>query len=371
MGLFSWMKEQRLEAERFFPNRGELLGALALWGIFAFLRSFSPIYFPDAAHKLTLSPWLWRLGKAALDYGIWLLLTPFAVYLARRFPLRGPSVIRNLVIHAISAILFTIAYIVLRTVIDPPIYGQTQFSPLHTLVTDPKKVFINNYVQSASVFALIVAISTILDLQRGIAQMETHLMAAQLSTLKMQLQPHFLFNTLNSISSLIDWKPDDARAMLVQLADLMRMSLDVDRAIQIPLGRELDWIEEYLALQRMRFGSRLATEIIVAEDILGAAVPPMILQPLVENAFKHGFSASVARIQIAVEARRYHNSLQLIVRDNGPGLEASASFGVGLRNTRERLATLYGRAASVTLRPGSGGGCEAMVNLPFVETALD
>jgi two-component sensor histidine kinase len=200
-------------------------------------------------------------------------------------------------------------------------------------------------------------------------QLEARLAHARLHNLQAQLHPHFLFNALNAISSIMY---DDVRAadrMLTRLADLLRRALDASRAQVVTLGEELELLEAYLELMRARFGDRLQAEIEVDGDLRGAPVPALLLQPLVENALEHGAPQPPEPARVAIRCRREGGALLLEVQDNGPGLvhpdEPLVGRGVGVTNTVERLRGLYGTAARLSWRGAPGGGLVVSVRLPY------
>ena len=210
------------------------------------------------------------------------------------------------------------------------------------------------------------------------ARLEGQLAEARLAALRMQLHPHFLFNTLHAVSALVERDPAGVRTLIARLSSLLRRVLDADDAPTVPLADEAAFLRDYLDVQRVRFQGRLEVEEDWAPGTLGALVPPLVLQPLVENAVGHG----VGRIEdgvgtVRLSARREAgpdgaDRLVLSVEDNGPGLEASGDGappagpgGVGLANVRARLVALYGGGAALTLSPRPGGGVRANVSLPF------
>jgi LytS/YehU family sensor histidine kinase len=198
-------------------------------------------------------------------------------------------------------------------------------------------------------------------------ELERRLAQARLQALQMQLNPHFLFNTLNAISVLMHKDLKSADRMLGRLADLLRYALDSSAEQEVPLQRELEFLERYLEIERTRFGQRLTVSIEVDSRLGGALVPTLILQPLVENAIKHGFEPRSRAGRIELRGREEEGRLVLTVRDNGPGLDSTRSpgKGIGLANTRARLEQLYGTAQEFTLRNVDGGGLEAVVVLPL------
>jgi two-component system, LytTR family, sensor kinase len=200
------------------------------------------------------------------------------------------------------------------------------------------------------------------------AQLEGSLARAQLRNLRLQLQPHFLFNALNTISATMYEDPAAADEMLDQLAELLRASLRMAQSDEVPLGEELALLDRYLALMRARFGERLAVDLELDPETATALVPSLLLQPLVENAIRHGNAERAGRGAIAVRARREEDRLILEVEDDGPGETPDPHRrepGLGLAATAERLQLLYGDAQTFSAGNGHGGGFLVRACLPF------
>jgi ligand-binding sensor domain-containing protein len=199
-------------------------------------------------------------------------------------------------------------------------------------------------------------------------RLRSALLEAQLDALQFQLRPHFLFNTLNSILPLVGKDPDRARQMVVRLGELLRLSLRSEETPLVTLDEEIAMLETYLSIEQVRFRDRLEVSIMIDPDVTSARVPSFLLQPLVENAIKHGLPGRGGRGRIAVAAQRDAGGLALCVRDNGPGPRASSidtSAGIGLRNTRRRLEALYPGRYELELLEASGGGAEVRVRIPL------
>ncbi|MBK8226071.1 MAG: histidine kinase [Flavobacteriales bacterium] len=200
-------------------------------------------------------------------------------------------------------------------------------------------------------------------------RVKNELQATQLSALKKQLQPHFLFNTLNTVSALMDEHIGDARKVLSRLGQLLRITLDQSRADKVALEQEIDYVRNYLDIESIRFRDRLLVRYDVPPDLMKAQVPGLVLQPLVENAIKHGTDSSHERVEITVRAQRVDGRLALMVADNGKGCrdvhKAMSNGGIGLRNVRERMRLLYGDAGNLMISSPEGIGFTATVNLPL------
>jgi LytS/YehU family sensor histidine kinase len=205
--------------------------------------------------------------------------------------------------------------------------------------------------------------------QQQLAQLKNELQSAQLNALKKQLQPHFLFNTLNTVSALMDEDVNGARKVLSRLGQLLRITLDKEQRDRVALARELDYIRNYLDIESTRFRDRLRVRYDVPTELADALVPNMLLQPLVENAVKHGPDSSSAQVEVTVSAERRNGSLVLHVLDNGKGCTDVATAmdhgGIGLRNVHDRLALLYGDQARMELSSPDGRGFHVTLSLPF------
>ena len=201
--------------------------------------------------------------------------------------------------------------------------------------------------------------------RRESAQLEAQLAHARLDALRMQLNPHFLFNTLHAVSALVERDPSGVRKMIARLSELLRHTLDSKASEEIPLRDEMAFLQRYLDIMAVRFQGKLRVTTSIGEASLDALVPNLILQPLVENALEHGVSRATGEAEIAIEARRDGDELVIAVVDRGPGFDASVEGGVGLANTRARLATQFGEAASVTLRTMKEGGAAVELRLPW------
>jgi LytS/YehU family sensor histidine kinase len=206
---------------------------------------------------------------------------------------------------------------------------------------------------------------------RRALELEANLAQARLQSLRTQLHPHFLFNTLNAISTLVHTAPRQADDMIGNLSALLRLSLDSATEQEVPLGRELDFLDRYLDIEQIRFGPRLRVEKKIAAESRGALVPTFILQPLVENAIRHGIEPQASPGVVGIEARREGETLRVIVSDTGVGLAEGAATatrpakGIGLSNTRARLQSLYPGRHRFNLHNAAGGGCVAEMEIPF------
>jgi anti-sigma regulatory factor (Ser/Thr protein kinase) len=199
-------------------------------------------------------------------------------------------------------------------------------------------------------------------------ELEVRLAQAQLQTLKLQLHPHFLFNALNTVTALLRTDPDAAERILSGLSETLRFSLRHAGAHEVALSRELEFLHHYLGIQQIRFQHRLAVTFSIAPETRQALVPSLILQPLVENAIRHGIEPRACGGRVEIGAERVNGQLRLTVRDDGVGLRETSSragHGIGLSNTQERLARMYGEAHTFELRAGEHGGVAVSIAIPY------
>lgn len=201
-------------------------------------------------------------------------------------------------------------------------------------------------------------------------RLQAQLAEARLDALRMQINPHFLFNTLHAVSALVERDPAGVRRMIARLSELLRHTIDSRATDEVPLRDELAFLRRYIEIMEIRFQGRLEVAIAVDEDVLGALVPNLILQPIVENALEHGVNRAGGEGRIEIAVRREDDDVVLTVRDNGPGIDGAAASGVGVSNTRARLEQLYGDAAKLSLSSPADGGTHARITLPY-HTAAD
>lgn len=226
------------------------------------------------------------------------------------------------------------------------------------------------YVATVLAVSIPIKIWNNARIEHRVHEQEKLLLAAKIEALKSQINPHFLFNTLTSVASLIRSQPETARTVIVKLSGLLRKLMRSEEQF-VTLREELESIDEYLDIELIRFGPRLAVQKEIAPDTLDVIVPSMILQPLVENAIKHGLSRKVGAGRITLRSRRTRDSLLLDVEDDGIGiseerLETAMSSGIGLKNVNERLRVIYGATARLSLRGSPGRGATAHLEIPMI-----
>jgi two-component system, LytTR family, sensor kinase len=318
-------------------------------------------------HRVNWNSVIFQTGEWIL-FG---LLTLITCFLGQRVPLTRGRLQTAILIHSLGALvlcfLWAFAGVFLRRALhmgwDVPL-GQE----LHnwTLITLPWS-FILYFAVLGSVEAFRYSREA-RDRELQATQLAAQLSEARLSALRQQLQPHFLFNALNAVTVLVrDRRGDTAVRILDQLSDMLRQVLRTDRPHLIPLHEELQLLGQYLDIEQVRFSDRLRIVYDVDPAALEVLVPSFVLQPLVENALRHGLADQTGDALLEIAARRTSDQLELSVRDNGRGIAEGRGPGIGLENTRERLATLYGSKASLTLQQHRDGGTVAVIRLPWTK----
>jgi len=314
----------------------------------------------------------WSLG----DWYVWALLSLPIIELARRFRFDGVKWGRSLAIHLVASASFSLLYMVARALV-----GQVQ-SRLGGLTVSFSEAFspllVKTFHFNLLIYWVIVSVSHAFDYYRQVqerelraVELEKRLAQAKLQALQMQLNPHFLFNTLHAISSLMHKDVEAADRMITRLSDLLRYALEGTSEQEVPLKQELAFLERYLEIEKTRFGDRLTVRMEIAPDALGAFVPNLVLQPLVENAIRHGIEPRARPGRIELRAGCENGKLKLEVRDNGVGLSANRGWkeGIGLSNTRARLQHLYGEGHRFEFDNAPDGGLIVRLELPLRSSA--
>jgi two-component sensor histidine kinase len=318
------------------------------------------------------APWSFVLGRALADWYVYALLSVPTLWLARRFSFERGRWTSAVGIHLMASAIFSLGYMALRALVAQ---WQTrgEMEPA-TFSTAFSNAFVATFFFNLLIYWVIILAQhafryydELRERKRHTAQLETRLTQARLQALQMQLNPHFLFNTLNAISALVHKDANAADRMIGQLSDLLRYTLESTDAQEVPLRQELDFLDRYLEIQQARFGERLAVRREIEPETLEARVPNLVLQPLVENAIEHGIGPHARRGEIVLRAKRHQSQLELQVQDNGAGLPKHAALqeSVGLGNTRARLQQLYGQAQQLELQNGSEGGLTVRITIPW------
>jgi signal transduction histidine kinase len=356
-----------------------VLGVAVAWTTVAAVRAAQSVV--DAAMRDAAAVPLGRAMQSALVQSLpWVPVTLIVIALTLRFPISRATWRRHVAIHLIAIPL--IAYLANLLVVLGFWTTMGRFNGLGALARQGLFWATIQLHVAALIYGVVYAVTQSAVYYREtrsrelqLARMEGQLARAQLQMLTAQIRPHFLFNTLHTIGQL--WRSgrsDDADAMLDHLGALFHKVQHSTSRPEVPLAEELELVRDYLTIEQARFRDRLRTSVSASPDSLGALVPPLILQPLVENAIRHGISAAATAGCVDVRAIVEDSRLRLTVRDDGPGVNAKPlqpGSGTGLRNTRERLAQLYGDAAELHINGGAGGGTVVTLSIPLVRHAPD
>jgi LytS/YehU family sensor histidine kinase len=306
----------------------------------------------------------------------WIPATLAIIVLAGRFPLDAGRWRGHLGVHVVAAVV--LAFVTNAIVVLSYWFTSGQFGSLTVLIQQGALWMAIRLHVALFVYAAILAVTQAVMFYRRtrarelhLARLEGQLSRARLQALNAQIRPHFLFNTMHTIGQL--WRSgrsDSADEMLDRLGSLFHRVQDSTDQQEIPLSDELDMVREYLAIEEARFPDRLRCLIDASTEALDVMVPPLILQPLVENAVRHGVSRASTAGRIDVSANVENGTLTLMVRDDGPGIDTSAlnGKGTGIRNTRERLTELYGADGRLDVRRESAGGSVAIITIPRSST---
>jgi two-component system LytT family sensor kinase len=300
----------------------------------------------------------------------WALATPFVIKLARRWPFVRGAILKAMSLHlaAFAAISVTAEgwSALLQVIFDP----WHRNSP-PTFVDTWSDLLLEQIVTFLIAYALIVAATYVMDSRQKMARQNEELARAELAALRSQMDPHFMFNTLNSIASLVvDDRGDAAVGMIVGLSELLRRASEDSHRAQVTLQEEVEYLQRYIDIQKIRFGDCLRVSIDIPDELLAMQVPNLLLQPLVENAIKHGVSKRRSGGEVRVAGMRRDGALRLTVYNDGPWEPEDmvlAPHRVGLGNLRTRLKILHGDRSNLLLRPAEEGGVEVIVTLPLQE----
>jgi two-component system, LytTR family, sensor kinase len=309
-----------------------------------------------AGHELT---WRQAAGAGLANWYLWALLTPAIAWFARRFPLTRARWPVSLAVHVPAGIVCG----ALKVTAD------AKTAAFFTGARRPDSVM-PAYVALLTYWVIVGAVHSLdhyrkyRERELQAAQLKTALARAQVQSLRMQIHPHFLFNTLNAIASLMRENVEAADVMIARFGDLLRVTLATADVPDVPLRQELEFVRMYLDIQQERIGDRLTTTFAAGADTLDAAVPTLLLLPIVENAIRHGAGARPGPAAIAIRASRADGRLTIEVEDDGPGPGDPVRDGHGLRNTRMRLEAAFGSAATLALTRTSSGGALARVTMP-------
>jgi len=352
--------------------RERTIQGLFIFAFWTFLGlSFAGQFFIASSQLNRPVSWQQALFHSLADWYVFALLSVFPILLARRYGFGEQRWWRQLILHAGAGFLFSLGYVVVRTLAAMALAGLTSQST--TSFSDTfRPLLFKTWHFNLLIYWVILTAFHALDFYRKYQerhsrslQLEKNLTEARLQALQMQLNPHFLYNTLHAISSLMYRDTDAADRMIAQLSDLLRYALESTSQQEVPLREELGFLKNYLKIEQTRFGDRLRIEFAIEPNSEDLLVPTLILQPLVENAIRYGIEPHASPGSILIQAQPQGDTLMLRVQDSGHGpVQLPFKEGVGLTNTRERLEQLYGPNHTFTLEQGESGGLEARLTLP-------
>ena len=344
--------------------------ALGLWGALVLLFA-APLALTGSVS------WRQAVSFGGSFWALWLVFLPAVAWLSFYFPIERRRLLRNVGLHSLACLLIVGTNRATFRAVEQ-IFPRAQRSERPMGPPNALGVFFGLraaldvlvYWSLLGVCQAITNFRSSQERERRAAELEARLTSAKLQALRMQINPHFLFNTLNSIAALVYVNPRAADEMLGDLSELLRRSLDSMEEQEIPLAHELEFIGGYISIEQKRFGERLRVEQSVPDELMKALVPALILQPLVENAIRHGIEPRRGPGLIWIEAKQEDNHLHLIVRDNGRGLpgadlNSSGRRGIGLANTQARLQGLYGQDQKLAFGRAEPQGCQVDIHLPF------
>ncbi len=314
-------------------------------------------------------PFVWEMTGA---YSF-LLLLPLLFFVINRFPIERRRLVTRISLHAATFVVFGVSHTLLMWGSRELLYrilgwGTYDYGDMrYRFFMEGQKQLIV-YIALYCLLRFMAYVRANRERDVAAARLERELTEARLSALKMQLQPHFLFNALNMISSHVQDDPEVAGAMLQHLSHFLRATLHASGAQEVPLGEEIEFVDSYLAIMKARFEGRLRVDVSVPAELRETLVPHLLLQPLIENSITHSLRDHAKRAEINITARRSGNQLFVTIEDNGPGIDGDAGpsgGGIGLSNTVARLQHLYGERQRLTLDNRSEGGLRLTIEVPW------
>jgi two-component system LytT family sensor kinase len=320
--------------------------------------------------------WVRLFMTCVLSYLPWALATETVMRLGRRFPPVRLRPVATWCVHLAACALISLVYAAWITWLDAVLNPYALSSPQKPFVHQSLYQFSHGVISSLVLYSAILAVSYVLDSRSRLAYQQTEtarlneqLTKAQLDALRRQIEPHFLFNTLNAISGLVREKRNDAAvSMIAGLSDFLRRLLEDSTRQQVSLGEEVEFAQKYLDIQKVRFVERLQFSVDVPGDLLLAQVPSLILQLMVENAIKHGIAKRAQGGLVRIAASRLDDRLRVSVYNDGPAVKwEKIQSGIGMSNMRTRLQSLYGDAFELSMHNQDPGGVEVTVSVPFKE----
>jgi two-component system, LytTR family, sensor kinase len=363
-----------------------ILFYIALWTCFALLYAIQLYLVYGNRSDVRALTWDQALTREFSYWSVWAVLTPLIFFLSNKFRIGYNNWIRNIPFHIIAAMLFAIIhfliYITLIWLFDPPILMIFSDRGADSFLTNlTRSIVIMNFNTRYIIYWIILFLSHAIyyykrfrEGERIAMELRTELAEAHLHVLKFQLHPHFLFNTLNSISSLMHTNSALADKMITKLSDFLRLTLTKVGLQEVTLKEELDILQNYLDIEQIRFGNRLKIQYDIHHSVYDALVPNLILQPIVENAITHGIADRHEGGEILIRALPQNGQLLIQVTDTGKGIHGTSlngyHAGIGLKNTRARLQQLYGGDYNLVLSRTNDSGSTVSIRIPHHSNEL-
>jgi hypothetical protein len=345
-----------------------LMPTAALWAGVALL--FASESYLSGLYRGRPTAFVSTLGYSLAYYGVWALVTPIVILMAQRWPIAAGDKLDRLLRHGTAGVGIALLQAGLFAMLFWPVYGP--MNNHDTRLDLWAGMIAANFPSNMLIYAVLVGGTMALaahtasrDREAAAARLRARLAQAELDALRAQIHPHFLFNALHGISALVREDPPAAERLIAKLGTLLRSALNSQRRERIPLSDEVAFVKDYLEVEGMRFGERLSFRIDIADDVRSTLVPPLLLQPLVENAIRHGFPRAPKTMTVEVLGYLNDNHLTLVVRDDGKGAPVELHEGIGLANLRARLEQTFGNRQSMHIETEAGKGFEVILELPL------
>lgn len=359
-------------------RRQRLIGAGATLVFWTFLAAlFTPQTYIANLRANPNFTWVQAFVPTLALFYVWAALTPLVLWLGERFPFERRRWLRNLVVLFLMSLVVSFLHMIILRYVNTYLVEWVLPERAYNLPVPITVLLVGLGATNVLVYWMILAASQALTYFRKYQERDFRLAQAQLQVLRMQLHPHFFFNTLNAISELVYRDAEAADRTITRLSELLRLTLDSGGGQEVPLRDELEFLEKYIELEQVLFQERLKIDMLIEAGALDALVPNMILQPLVENAIRHGIAPRSRGGRVEVSARARGDTLHLRVRDDGLGLpedwKVEDQDGIGIANTRARLAHLYPDSHRFALEATEGGGLTVSLEIPFrqIDSEID
>ena len=346
---------------------------LAWWTAFYGLASWFLEYAFSQLHPATRIPFWFGLNRVVYAF-MWAWALLVAIISTERYPVTSRQQIGRILLHAVLALTVSILWGIVGYYVCLAVVPGWVPMGVPRMLAATTKVILFGYGLAVVLVHIVIQVRLQRHQEVELLRKAHQAAEAQLQLLKLEMQPHFLFNALHAVSAQIHSNPNAANDTLVLVSDMLRHAVETTRVQEVPLREELAILRLYAQIQQVRFGDRLRITWDIDEATLDAAVPHMILQPILENALKHGLEAHSEAGKVVISARRDADTLCLMIRDDGPGIQAPSTRrgpGLGLVNVRDRLAQLHGGGQSLSIAAAPGGGTVVTIRIPLTREGIN